>query len=252
MLFLLKKIRQSLMENKKITSYTLYALGEVFLIVIGILIALNLDNWNEQSKRQEEEQKILRSLSEELAYNIQVFDSIHNYHLQQIGAIYALRDSDLTTHSLQEFDSLFFTAFSFYTYDPSEGVINSLVSSGNIDLLADEELKYRIAKMGDVVQDYREDEDLIADYVLTQVLPGLSDQMDIDYSYFYLKKERNKQQKQQDSIDYLNVFRNRIVRNQLNIIGALVMGGPLQEGPSMRDELVAIKSLADAQIKKDK
>lgn len=236
------------MERNKLTTYLLYAFGEIFLVVIGILIAVSLNNLNEQKKHSQQEQKILRSLSEELSYNIQVFDSINYYHLQQIGAIYALRDSDLTTYSLEEFDSLFFTAFSFYTYDPSEGVINSLVSSGNIDLLADEVLKYRIAKLGDIVEDYREDQDIIASYVLTQVLPRLSDQMDIDYGYFYLKKERNQLQKQKDAADYLNVFRNRILRNQLNIIGALVMGGPLQEGPAMRSELVALRDLANEQI----
>lgn len=252
MLFLLRKIRRKLMSNNKVTTYLLYALGEIFLVVIGILIAVNINNWNDRINRDAEEQKILKSLSVELSYNIKVFDSIHDTHVQQSAAIYTIRDSVLANYSLNDLDSLFYTALSFYTYDPSEGVINSLLSSGNIDLLTNEELKYRVAKMGDLVEDYREDEDLIGDYVLTQIFPGLSDQLDSDYGYFYSNKERDRQQKTKDSTEYLNVLGNRIVRNQLNILGAMLLGGPLHEGPRLRSELVAIKQLTDAQIQNEK
>lgn len=54
MLFLLRKIRRKLMERNKFTTYILYAIGEIVLVVIGILIAVYLNNLNvEESKRQE-------------------------------------------------------------------------------------------------------------------------------------------------------------------------------------------------------
>ena len=47
-----RKIRQKLIEQQKVRSYLLYAIGEIILVVIGILIALSINNWNEQRKEQ--------------------------------------------------------------------------------------------------------------------------------------------------------------------------------------------------------
>jgi len=50
MLFLLRKIRRKLMEKNKFTTYPLYAVGEIILVVIVILIAVSLNNWNDSRK----------------------------------------------------------------------------------------------------------------------------------------------------------------------------------------------------------
>jgi hypothetical protein len=50
--------------------YTLYAVGEIALVVIGILIALQINNWNENRKETEIEQKLLLSLQREISTNI--------------------------------------------------------------------------------------------------------------------------------------------------------------------------------------
>ena len=45
-----RKIRYDLLEKNKIEKYLKYAIGEIVLVVIGILIALSINNWNEQRK----------------------------------------------------------------------------------------------------------------------------------------------------------------------------------------------------------
>ncbi len=50
-------------DNKPI-KYMRYAIGEIILVVIGILIALQINNWNEDRKELNEEQKIVFSLNE--------------------------------------------------------------------------------------------------------------------------------------------------------------------------------------------
>lgn len=45
-----RKIRYNLMETGKTGKYLKYAIGEIILVVIGILIALSINNWNEQKK----------------------------------------------------------------------------------------------------------------------------------------------------------------------------------------------------------
>tara|TARA_Y100000385_G_C13099534_1_gene643585 strand:- start:2936 stop:3121 length:186 start_codon:yes stop_codon:yes gene_type:complete len=50
MLTLLRKIRKSLIDSGSSRKYLLYAIGEIALVVIGILIALQINNWNESRK----------------------------------------------------------------------------------------------------------------------------------------------------------------------------------------------------------
>lgn len=64
-----RKIRQKLLAENKFTKYLLYALGEIVLVVIGILIALQINNWNEARKTSIEEASLLRSLKNEMRYN---------------------------------------------------------------------------------------------------------------------------------------------------------------------------------------
>lgn len=61
MIKLFRNIRQNLLAEGKTTKYFKYAIGEIFLVVIGILIALNINNWNEQKKN---EAKIVNTLKE--------------------------------------------------------------------------------------------------------------------------------------------------------------------------------------------
>ena len=52
-----RKIRFDLMEQNKTGKYLKYALGEIILVVIGILIALGINSWNEQKKNDESERQ---------------------------------------------------------------------------------------------------------------------------------------------------------------------------------------------------
>ena len=45
-----RKIRQKLLTENKFSKYLLYAFGEIILVIIGILIALSINNWNEEKK----------------------------------------------------------------------------------------------------------------------------------------------------------------------------------------------------------
>lgn len=64
-----RNIRQQLLKENKLTKYLLYAIGEIVLVVIGILIALNINNWNEYKKDRVLEKKVLENLVENLENN---------------------------------------------------------------------------------------------------------------------------------------------------------------------------------------
>ena len=62
----LRKIRRSLVDNDSTRKYIFYALGEIALVVIGILIALQVNNWNENRKARKDELIYLKNLNIEL------------------------------------------------------------------------------------------------------------------------------------------------------------------------------------------
>ena len=62
MLRLFRQLRQRLLSENKFSRYLLYAIGEIFLVVIGILIALTISTWNEKKQDRELEIFTLNSL----------------------------------------------------------------------------------------------------------------------------------------------------------------------------------------------
>ena len=61
-----RKIRQRLLTENKFSKYLLYAIGEIILVVIGILIALQINNANELKKQRNEEKVILSGILEDV------------------------------------------------------------------------------------------------------------------------------------------------------------------------------------------
>ena len=70
-----RKMRNSLLSENKFTRYFFYALGEIFLVVIGILIALQVNNWNENRKTKTFEKVILTQLKESLKRDLKVLNN---------------------------------------------------------------------------------------------------------------------------------------------------------------------------------
>lgn len=84
MISFLRKIRQKLLTQNKITSYLTYAVGEILLVVLGILIALQVNNWNEERKRQENFLATIEQIYNSLELETQtLYSLINNLSTQQ-------------------------------------------------------------------------------------------------------------------------------------------------------------------------
>ena len=64
-----RKIRQKLLSENKFSKYLIYAIGEIVLVVIGILIALQINNWNNQQRDNQSEIKYLNQIKNSLRDN---------------------------------------------------------------------------------------------------------------------------------------------------------------------------------------
>lgn len=103
MLRFLKKIRKENVEKSKMKKVLVYAIGEIFLVVIGILIAVQLNNWNNQRRLDVAESITLQRLYEDLQSDLDRFeflDSAMNYQVQICDTILQLIDQRVTAEEL--------------------------------------------------------------------------------------------------------------------------------------------------------
>ncbi len=80
-----RKIRQQLLFNHKLRKYSLYAIGEILLVVIGILIALQINNQNDLRKERIKEIHYLQNIKTDLQINLQEMDRYLDIRTQSIA-----------------------------------------------------------------------------------------------------------------------------------------------------------------------
>ena len=85
MLTLLRKLRRSLVEKGNVKRYLLYAIGEITLVVIGILIALQVNTWNEHRLEKKIQHRSLNQLLEELRYDVRRLNHLDTTYVNLIG-----------------------------------------------------------------------------------------------------------------------------------------------------------------------
>ena len=76
-----RKIRQKLLSKGKLSKYLFYAIGEIILVMIGILLALQVNNWNENKKATANELKLLKQLEQDLTANEKEYEQIRRAYL---------------------------------------------------------------------------------------------------------------------------------------------------------------------------
>ena len=126
----------------KLSRYVLYALGEVLLVMIGILLAFQVDKWNEQRLNRTEELKLYTNLKgdlEQLRVDISGQDNYNGNHLNMFK--YALEAS--LSGDLEKQDTLIATVpflFNYSDFDQDGKIYESLVNSGDIKLLNNDDI----------------------------------------------------------------------------------------------------------------
>lgn len=136
-----RKIRQKLLSENKFSKYLLYAIGEIVLVVIGILIALQINNWNEARKKQNLKGVYKRELIADLEKDInqlsididKTVEDLEN--CKTIGRIITKNELDIDSIIIiyrKEFDFFIYVARNF-----NRNTIEALLGTGNINLFED-------------------------------------------------------------------------------------------------------------------
>ncbi len=141
-----RKIRQKLLSENKFSKYLIYAIGEILLVVIGILIALQINNWNENRVNTKKEIFHLKNISNNLTYDLneEIIPCIKKTE-KQVKA-YDLLKSDFYEKNIISNDSirkLFFQNLSEWDLILNTVAFDNLKSIG-MDIISNDTIKTQL------------------------------------------------------------------------------------------------------------
>jgi len=142
-----RKIRQQLLTDNKFSKYLIYAIGEIILVVIGILIALQINNWNEYQKERKSEELLLSEIRDNLKYDLNDFDS--NIATLQNKSISSRMMLKALEKNIPYHDSLgyFFSYLNAYPHFSSKTNGYKLLQSKGLEIIINTNLRNKITDL---------------------------------------------------------------------------------------------------------
>ncbi|MGB5434827.1 MAG: hypothetical protein WBM98_02970 [Maribacter sp.] len=169
-----RNIRKKLVASGKVKNYLVYALGEILLIVIGILIAWKINDLNEIRKNKIVELKIYDSLYEELDLNLKVLNSaIANYSddIQRLEATVnyvGLAPEQITSGAKDTIVHL-----NYREVNLLEGALNSVINTTKFELIESDSLKRLITNYPTEVGNFKMEDSKVKEVVANGLKPVL-------------------------------------------------------------------------------
>jgi hypothetical protein len=158
MLRFFRRIRQQSITNNRVGKYVLYAIGEILLVVIGILIAIQLNNWNEQEKQSKLEKEYYCRLLEDALLD-----------QEQIGNLVKLAQDRLTASNqavrlllqdkgqkVEVGNQIFLSVNAIYAdFRPNNSAFEDLKSGANMNIIGDKSVIMALNKYFNKVEESR-------------------------------------------------------------------------------------------------
>ena len=171
-----RRIRKELLSENKFSKYLIYAIGEIILVVIGILIALQVNTWSGDKKNRTREKIILNQIHNEFLSNKTQLDSIkisNEISVAGCDAIIGLMPFKQERSTLDSIRKYYSIIANVKTFNPSNGSIESLINSSSFDVIQNDTLRNLLVTWKDVYNDYREEEQYARDFQIWEFLPYL-------------------------------------------------------------------------------
>ncbi|MCB0635517.1 MAG: hypothetical protein KDC54_02810 [Lewinella sp.] len=161
MLNLLRKVRRRLVVEKNVRQYLLYAIGEIVLIVVGILLALGISNWQEDLRKEKKEQFYLDGLRTEFELSrakLQTLIEVNQLNYQEAEQLAGWIKANARPTEL-ELSRKLTNAFSYeLDYNPNSALLEELINAGGLQDLRNVELRRHLTGWESYIQSVRRQE----------------------------------------------------------------------------------------------
>jgi hypothetical protein len=172
-----RKIRKKMADDNKPVKYLRYATGEILLVVIGILIALQINTWNQERILNNEEETILKDINAEFLQNKEALNTaiINNMNCFEASkTIFQLFGNNILEIKKHNTDSLLYNVFETGEFIPSENTISDLLQSGRLQVLQNEKLKVYLYDWSKAMESYKTSLDRRSMKIDNELIPYLT------------------------------------------------------------------------------
>jgi len=147
LLFIFRKLRRSFFQPGKLRTYVAYAFGEIALIMIGILLAIQVSEWNQARKDRAEETEILLRLKTDFSENQDKVKQNQDLWIQistNLAALERIMKPNPESHPDELIHKYMIAVYHTPAFSPNTGVLNSLITSGKMGLIKNHALNYEL------------------------------------------------------------------------------------------------------------
>ncbi|MEM1337138.1 MAG: DUF6090 family protein [Bacteroidota bacterium] len=139
-----RRIRQKLLSKSKFSNYLLYALGEIILVVLGILLALQINTWSTEKSNRAREQLYLRDYLTDLERNLSELDRVitkSNRTLSATDSLLRYAKGMLKIKDSSKIEYLVMESVNYTLFLSQEGTINDIFGSGDLALILNDSIR---------------------------------------------------------------------------------------------------------------
>lgn len=243
-----RKIRQQLVAQNRVSKYMIYAVGEIILVVIGILIALQINNSNDLKKTKARELHYLENIKTDLQINMLELDKYIETRTNCIQAANTILEhfegKPITDPS--EFNALGISIYSWQKFYQNNNTYQELLNSGNLALISNDSIKNKLMNMESLYKKMKSEEDHFRYDTEVLIYEPLYKLMDLnplvnnfEYRVTEGKSGRNMILSENDFDAYL---KNTLLKNGfvMTILEFNVMNGQMREMKKMSEELLVL------------
>lgn len=172
-----RNIRSSLLEKNKMDKYFKYAIGEILLVMIGILLALQVNNWNNNRIEANREQTILKNLRSDFNDNIaelnRIYEGTEDSYKSSVRLLEIIKDDSQINPS--EIETLLNSIINgFYSLDLNSASIDEIKNSGSLSTIKDVKLREHISSWSFIEADSEDDIEIYYNYMFNFLIPSLT------------------------------------------------------------------------------
>jgi len=182
MLLELKKKRKKLLKEGKLTKYLAYASGEIIIVVIGILLALYFNNWNQIRVDNKLEIQYYQSIKNQLKEDSNILTG-EIYYNQTYYSQYTYASNLIRSDAKNEIDTLGKIAFNMLRYSDfrrKSNIYQTLINSGEIKVLRNNNITEKLQSLEEIYLYINRLEENHSTVIISQIIPDIKEALQVD------------------------------------------------------------------------